>query len=171
MRIERIIFLVIGITGIVLFSGCAASTEVSRDGAAVTVGAGVGTEAVRPSTVVAAQSVAAVPTQLAVIWSSADPDVAHNVCLMYTHAAKQAKWFEDVTLIVWGPSSKLLSEDKKLQDKIGEMINSGVTIQACVVCADRYGVTEDLRGMGIEVKPMGKPLSEMLKTGWKVLVF
>ena len=47
----------------------------------------------------------------------------------------------------------------------------GVELQACVVCADSYGVSDALRGMGIEVKPMGKPLTDMLQTDWKVVTF
>ncbi|UCG60035.1 MAG: DsrE family protein [Phycisphaerales bacterium] len=111
------------------------------------------------------------PSKLGVLWTSGDPDVAHKVCLMYTHAAKRAKWFDEVVLIVWGPSSRLLAADKELQAKVKAMMAGGVVTQACVVCADMYGVSDDLREMGIEVKPMGKPLSDMLKSDWKVLTF
>lgn len=109
--------------------------------------------------------------KLAVVWTSGDAEVAHKMCLMYTHAAKNAKWFDDVTLIVWGPSSRLLAGDKELRAKIKSMMDSGVVVQACVVCADMYGVADDLRAMGIEVKGMGKPLSDLLKADWKVLTF
>jgi hypothetical protein len=111
------------------------------------------------------------PTRLAVVWSSGDPDVAHRVCLMYTHAAHKAKWFDEVRLVVWGPSARLLAADKDLQAKIAKMQKDGLKVQACVVCADSYGVSDDLRAMGIEVKGMGKPLSNYLQSGWKVLTF
>ena len=109
--------------------------------------------------------------RLAVVWTSGDAEVAHKMCLMYTHAAKNAKWFDDVTLIVWGPSSRLLAGDKELQAKIKSMIASGGVVQACVVCADMYGVADDLRALGIEVKGMGSPLSNLLKSDWKVMTF
>jgi len=109
--------------------------------------------------------------KLAVVWTSGDADVAHKVCFMYTHNAKKKNWFGEVVLIVWGPSSRLLAADKQLQAKVKEMIESGVVVQACVVCADMYGVSDKLREMGIEVKGMGKPLTEILKTDWKVLTF
>jgi len=111
------------------------------------------------------------PTRLAVVWSSGDPDVAHRVCLMYTHAAVTQKWFDEVRLVVWGPSARLLAADKDLQAKIKAMMKDGVNVQACIVCADSYGVTETLRGLGIEVKPMGRPLTDMLQGGYKVLTF
>jgi hypothetical protein len=109
--------------------------------------------------------------RLAVVWTSGDPEVAHRMCLMYTHAAKRVGWFDEVRLIVWGPSARLLAADKDLQAKIADMQESGVVVQACVVCADSYGVSDDLRDLNIEVKPMGKPLSDLVKTGWRVLTF
>ena len=109
--------------------------------------------------------------RLAVIWSSADPEVAHNVCFMYTHNAKRRGWFDDVTLVVWGPSARLLTERPDLQERLQAMQEDGVTIQACKACADQYGVAPALEGLGIEVIFMGQPLTAMLKEGWKTLTF
>jgi hypothetical protein len=118
-----------------------------------------------------AQAPSAGESRLAVIWSSADPDVARRVCFMYTHAAKKQKWFDEVTLIVWGPSARLLAGDKDLQAEVRAMAADGVKVVACQACADSYGVTAALRAQGIEVKYMGRPLTDMLKQGWKVLTF
>ena len=100
--------------------------------------------------------------KITIVWTSADPDVAHRMVLMYGHAAKKAGWFNEVRLIVWGPSARLLAGDKDLQKKLAAMKADGVILQACIVCADSYGVTETLRDFGIEVKPMGAPLSELI---------
>jgi hypothetical protein len=110
-------------------------------------------------------------SRLAVVWTSGDPDVAHRVCFMYCHNAKKQKWFDQVTLVVWGPSARLLAGDKDLQAKVKAMIDDGVRVQACVACADSYGVSERLREMKIEVRGMGPVLTDMLKQGWKVLTF
>ncbi len=110
-------------------------------------------------------------SNLAVVWNSGDPEVAHRVCLMYTHAAKTAQWFDEVRLVVWGPSARLLASDKDLQSKVNSMMGDGVIVQACIVCADSYGVTDALRALGVEVKSMGKPLTDMLKDGYEVLTF
>jgi len=110
-------------------------------------------------------------SKLAVVWTSGDPDVANRVCFMYCHNAKKQKWFDQVVLVVWGPSARLLAADKDLQAKVKSMMADGVQVQACVACADSYGVSDRLREMKIEVKGMGPPLTEMLKTGWKVLTF
>lgn len=111
-------------------------------------------------------------SQLAVVWTTADPYVAHRMVLMYVHASQQQKWFEENLVIVWGPSAKLLTEDKELQAKVKSMQKAGVRFQACIACANMYGVTEKLRDLDIEVKGMGKPLTQLLQdNNWKVLTF
>lgn len=110
-------------------------------------------------------------SKLAVLWTSGDPDVAHRVALMYTHAAKQFKWFDEVTLIVWGPSQPLLLKDKTLQDKVKAMQKDGIIVEACIACAMGYDIVEDLKKLGIPVKGMGMPLTNYLKSDWKVLTF
>ncbi len=111
------------------------------------------------------------PSRLCVVWSSGDPGVAKNVCFMYTLNAKKVKWFDTVHLVVWGPSAKLLIESEDLQAEMKAMQKAGVKTEACLACAKRYGVDDDLRKMGIDVAYMGKPLSDRLKGDWLVIVF
>ena len=70
--------------------------------------------------------------------------------------------------MVWGPSAKLLSEDKELQDYVKNMISMGITVKACKSCSDAYGVSSKLSDLGITVKYMGE-LTDYLKEGRKVL--
>ncbi len=91
--------------------------------------------------------------------------------LMYTHAAKTYGWFKNVTLIIWGPSAKLVAENLPVREKLVSMQADGVTIEACVVCANEYGVTTNLRDLGLDVKPMGRPLTSYLKSEVKILTF
>lgn len=110
--------------------------------------------------------------KLVVLWTSDDPYVAERVAFMYTHAAMKNQWFEEVTLIVWGPSAKLTSENKKIREKLKAMQEDGVKLQACVVCARKYGVVDDLKALNIEVKGMGEPLTEYIKnTNAEVITF
>ena len=112
------------------------------------------------------------PDKLAVLWTSGDPDVAHRMVFMYTHTAKRVGWFKEVTLIVWGPSQRLLLDDKSLQEKVKAMQNDGVIVEACIACAMGYGIVDELKKLGITVKGMGQPLSDYLKKpDWKVLTF
>jgi len=109
--------------------------------------------------------------KLAVLWVSGDRDVAEKSCLMYTHAAKRNGWFDEVVLIVWGSSSNLLANDVALQEKVKAMKEDGVILEACISCSNMFGVTEDLKALGIDVKGMGVPLTDYLKSGYHVLTY
>jgi hypothetical protein len=108
---------------------------------------------------------------LVVLWSSGDPDVAEKACLMYTHAAKRDKMFNEVILIVWGPSEKLLAENAMIKEKVAAMQKDGVIVQACVACANMYGVADDLKVCKVDVRGMGGPLTDYLKRGYKVISY
>ncbi|MFC1476969.1 DsrE family protein [candidate division KSB1 bacterium] len=111
-------------------------------------------------------------SKLAVLWTSGDRDVALKMVFMYTFNAKKNGWWDEIQFIVWGPSSKLLSEDRELQDYIKRMKDEGIELLACKACADSYGVSDNLTGLGIEVKYMGVPLTDLIKSGeWKTVTF
>jgi len=107
--------------------------------------------------------------KLAVLWTSGDPDLAEKMAFMYTYNAKKQGWFDEVVLIVWGPSAKLLSENKMLQDYVKKMQDAGIKVEACMACARMYEVEGKLQELGIDVKGMGVPLTNYLKEGWKTL--
>ncbi len=112
------------------------------------------------------------PSTLVVLWTSGDPEVAHRMALMYTHGAKKAGWFDEVRLIIWGPSQRLLAADKDIQAKVAAMREDGILVEACIVCAKSYGLVSVLEELGLAVRPMGAPLSEFLKSAeHKVLTF
>jgi hypothetical protein len=111
------------------------------------------------------------PSKLLVIWTSADREVANNMVFMYTFNAKKNSWWKDVRFLIWGPSQKLLINDKELQSYLQKMKDVGVELFACKACADGYGVTENLRKLGVSVEYTGVPLTQMLKTGWTTITF
>jgi hypothetical protein len=108
---------------------------------------------------------------LVVVWSSGDPEVAEKACLMYADAAKRFKWFDEVILVVWGPSEKLLAENQALKDKVAAMQKDGVIVQACIACANMYSVTNDLKVCKVDVIGMGRPLTKYLKRGYRVVSY
>lgn len=109
--------------------------------------------------------------KLVIVWTSDDPYLAERMVLMYAHAAKKAGWFKEVTVIIWGPSAKMVAENLKIQEKLKAMQKDGVEIQACIACATAYEVVDELKNLKFEVKGMGKPLSDYLKSDAKVITF
>ncbi len=119
----------------------------------------------------AAQGASVQPSKLGVLWTSGDREVALKMVFMYTLNAKKQAWFDEVQFIVWGPSSKLLSVDQELQMEVAKMKEAGVELVACKACSDSYGVSDKLEELGVEVKYMGRPLTDMLKGDWAVVTF
>jgi hypothetical protein len=111
------------------------------------------------------------PEKLFVLWSSGDREVAKKMVFMYTLNAKLQGWWNDISLIIWGPSAKLVSEDKGLQAGIKKIKEAGVELMACKACSDSYGVSDNLEALGIEVKYMGEPLTQLLKGNDKIITF
>lgn len=107
--------------------------------------------------------------KLVVLWTSGDREVALKMVFMYTYNAKVRGWWEDITLVVWGPSAKLLTEDKELQEYMARIMEAGVTVKACKGCSDQYGVSEKLEELGITVLYIGKELTDYIKEGREML--
>ena len=109
--------------------------------------------------------------KLVMLWISDDIDAAEKMAFMYAHTAKRNGWFKEVTVVIWGPSAKLISENEKLQEKLKAMQADGVKIEACVACARQYGVDGILRELGYDVKGMGTHLTNYLKSDAKIISF
>lgn len=109
------------------------------------------------------------PEKLAVLWTSADRDVALKMVFMYTRNSLKYGWWNKVKLIIWGPSARLLANDQELQLYIREMLENKMEIVACKACTDSLGVSETLSDLGVEVLYMGEPFTDLLKSDWKLL--
>ncbi len=122
--------------------------------------------------VLAAEEVQSDAPKLAIVWTSGDRDVAINMVFMYALNAKRNGWAEEVELIVWGPSSKLLSNDLELQASVARMQEAGVVFKACKACTDGYGVSDKLQELGVDVKYMGVELTELIASDdWDTITF
>ncbi|MFP4646673.1 MAG: DsrE family protein [Candidatus Acetothermia bacterium] len=108
---------------------------------------------------------------LTVLWTSGDREIALNMMFMYLSNARPQGWWEEVTLIIWGPSAKLSAGDEEIQKGLTKLKELGVKLEACVVCAERYGVVDDLEELGIDVYGMGQPLTEAIKGEKSVITF
>jgi len=106
---------------------------------------------------------------LYVLWTNDNPITAEKMVFMYTINSLIHGWWEKVTLIVWGATTKLVSENADIQGKIKEALKAGVHITACKACADQLGVSDDLEKLGIEVKYWGVPLTEILTNNEKLM--
>ncbi len=106
---------------------------------------------------------------LCLVWTNADPEVALNMVFMYGANARLQDWWPRVRIIVWGPAQKTLAADPGLQARLPALAEAGVELMACRKCAENYGLAPALAALGLDVQYTGAALTEMLKSGWKVL--
>ena len=98
--------------------------------------------------------------------SSADREVALEVGLIYPLNAAKKGWMDEVKVIFFGPSEKVVANDAEVQGRIKELLEAGVEVLACKWCADRMGITEKLEATGMKVVYVGSVISDLLKEGW-----
>jgi hypothetical protein len=108
-------------------------------------------------------------SHLHILWTSDNPITAEKMVFMYAINSIVKGWWDKVTLIVWGASALLVSEDENIQQRIQDAIDVGIHVSACKACADQLGVSQTLESLNIELKYWGQPLTEILKNHDRLL--
>ena len=104
-----------------------------------------------------------------ILWTTDNKDTALNMICLYAHNAKLQNWIGEVTILIWGASQTLISQDKELQEKISQMIEDGVEIVACKKCAEELGIVASLKSCGIDTYYTGELLSDWIKSGENIV--
>jgi hypothetical protein len=108
-------------------------------------------------------------SHLYILWTTDNPITTERMVFMYAGNSLLKGWWDEVTIIVWGASTLLVGTDPEIQSRIKELISAGVNFTACQRCAEYLGVVSQLEELGIEVKYWGEPLTELLRSGVKLL--
>ena len=109
--------------------------------------------------------------KLLIVWSSGEIEVAKKLVLLYGSVMLPRNYWDEAHIMIWGPSAKLLAENRELQSMVKTVQDNGVTFSCCVVCSDDYGVSEKLDSLGIEMTHTGERLTNSLQSDWKVITF
>lgn len=101
--------------------------------------------------------------KLTVLWTSGEKDVALKVVLRYIDNALDKQIWKEIELIIWGPSVQLAGDDENVKFKLESLIQRGLTVKACIVCAEEYGVTQVLEAMGVGLSMVGEELTHIIQ--------
>ena len=113
-----------------------------------------------------------IKNKLLIVWSSGEKEVAKKLILLYGSVMLPRSYWDEATIMIWGPSAKLLANDNELQKQLKTVQDTGVKFNACVVCSDDYGVSDKLKNLGIELIHTGEMLTEALQSDdIKVITF
>jgi hypothetical protein len=108
-------------------------------------------------------------SKLNILWTTDSKDTFQYMLVMYAINSKANEWWDEITIIIWGASARMAGTDPEVQADIMEMIENGIKIEACKACTDHFGVSKVLFKLGIDVRFMGEPLTEYIKSGDKML--
>jgi hypothetical protein len=109
--------------------------------------------------------------KLHVLWTTGEKEVAMKVIFPYLVNAKANGWWDEINLIIWGPSALLAVEDTDVQQQLQDVLDSCITVEACQACADAYKVTDVFISLGITVRYMGSPFTNYLQSNDQVVTF
>ena len=107
--------------------------------------------------------------KLFILWTNADPITSEKMVMMYATNSMLNHWWKEVTVIIWGATAKLVSENAVIQEKIKLAQQVGVKFSACKACADQLGAADALNTLGIETIFWGVGLTDILKGEDKLL--
>lgn len=107
--------------------------------------------------------------ELHILWTNPDLITSEKMLFMYARNALLHRWWDKVTVIIWGATAKLAAENELIQGRMEEAGIAGVRFTACIACADQLGVSDKLRELGVEVKSWGKLLTDLIQEGMPLL--
>jgi hypothetical protein len=108
-------------------------------------------------------------TKLLIIVATSDREKAQTA-LMYAHNAMRRGWLDDIKVVYFGPSEKLVVEDPIISDQAREIAEAGGSL-ACKYISDRDEVSEEIERLGIQVEYVGSIVSDLLKDGYIPMVW
>jgi hypothetical protein len=107
--------------------------------------------------------------KLFILWTNADVLTSDFMVMMYATNSMLNHWWDEVTVIIWGATAKLVAENDLIQTKIKIAQHAGVKFSACKACAEQLGVTDKIIDLDIEVKYWGEGLTDILKSEEKLI--
>jgi len=100
---------------------------------------------------------------LYILWTNSNFETAEKMVFMYAINSLSQGWWEKVTLIIWGASVTLTSQNENIKKLIRKAQESGVHISACKACAKQSNAIKALEDLNIEIIYWGSPLTNLLK--------
>jgi len=90
--------------------------------------------------------------------------------LMYAKNALKREWLEDVKVVYFGPSERLMVEDADVASAAIEVASLGEAY-ACKAISDRENISEKIDEMGVRVEYVGSIISDYVKQGYIPMVW
>jgi len=104
-----------------------------------------------------------------ILWTNDNLHTSQFVVMFYATNSKIHRLWDEVTVIIWGAPVKFIVENDVIKSELEIAQHAGVKFSACLSCARKFGVVNDLEQLGIEVVPWVEPFTELVKSGKPVI--
>jgi hypothetical protein len=90
--------------------------------------------------------------------------------LMYAYRTMSEGWIDDVKVVFFGPSERLLVKDERIA-QISQQICEAEKPFVCKFISDQEGISEQIESLGLKVEYVGTIISDFIKEGYIPMVF
>ena len=90
--------------------------------------------------------------------------------MMYARNAIKHRWLDDVKVVFFGPSERLIAEDKNMAKKAQEIAKLSECL-ACKHISDKENLSDNLEKLGIKIEYVGPIISNLIKDGYIPMVW
>lgn len=90
--------------------------------------------------------------------------------LMFAKNAWGGAWFEDIKIVFFGPSEKLIVQDGEVADEVKAISVIGESL-ACKAISDKEGISEEIEKFGLRVVGVGPVISKFINEGYIPMVW
>ena len=90
--------------------------------------------------------------------------------MMYTHNAIKYRWLDDIKVIFFGPSERLVAEDEDMAKRAQEIAKLSECV-ACKYISDKESLSGNLAKLGIKIEYVGPIISNLIKDGYIPMVW
>lgn len=106
---------------------------------------------------------------LHILWTNSNLVTSEHMVMMYAINSMLNRWWDKVTVILWGDVQNLVLKSEAIQLKMMLAKQAGVEFSACISCSRNLGITEKLEEMGIENVRWGERISLLQQEGKHLL--
>jgi hypothetical protein len=108
-------------------------------------------------------------SKLLVVIATGDAEKAMTG-MRYAQRNLSEGWMDEVKVVFFGPSERLLVEDEQIA-KTAKEIGAVEKPIACKFISDRDGISEKIEDLGVKVDYVGIIIANFLKDGYVPMVF
>jgi hypothetical protein len=99
-------------------------------------------------------------------------DAKMDLALLMASRSLEAKRYEDLRVILFGPSQeRLMRLEGMAKDAFEKLLSAGAVDSACIAYAKASGIEDGLVKMGVRLMPAGERVAHYLNNGYHILTF